>query len=109
MHGLKAPDTTTLVWNVTLAKVAADMIIFDPPYLGLFFSYSTLMTDGKVDGIKSRLSHEFTNTYLADILIWTPIQLLNFRYLPVLYQPILVNGVNVFWNAYLSFVQNRTH
>ena len=52
MHRLKAPDTSTLVWNVTLTKVAADMIIFDPPYLGLFFSYSTLMTDGNINGIQ---------------------------------------------------------
>ena len=106
-HHLKAPNTSTLLWNVTLAKVGADMIIFDPPYLSLFFSFSTLMAGGDLKDLNSKISQEFKHTYIADVAVWTPIQLINFRYLPVLYQPILVNSVNVGWNAYLSFVQNR--
>lgn len=107
MHHFKAPSTSTLVWNVALAKVVADMIIFDPPYLSLFFSFSTVMDGGDFQEVKSKMSQEFKHTYITDIVIWTPIQLINFRYLPVLYQPLLVNSVNVFWNGYLSFVQNR--
>ena len=65
------------------------------------------MAGGDIKEIRSRLSQEFKHTYITDVLIWSPIQLINFRYLPVLYQPILVNSVSVFWNGYLSYVQNK--
>lgn len=65
------------------------------------------MSGGSLSQVKEHLAHEFKNTYLIDLAIWTPVQLFNFRYVPVLYQPVVVNCVNVGWNAYLSFVQNR--
>jgi hypothetical protein len=94
------------VWHVTLAKVAADMIVFDPPYLSLFFSSTTLMSGGSVKDAKETIKKEFGHTYVIDLAVWVPVQLMNFRYIPVLYQPILVNTVNLGWNSYLSFVKN---
>lgn len=55
----------------------------------------------------SLCAKELPHTYLVDVALWTPVQLINFRFVPVLYQPLLVNGVNTGWNAYLSFVQNK--
>jgi hypothetical protein len=46
-------------------------------------------------------------TYWVDIQVWTPVQMVNFRYVPVSWQPVVVNVANVGWNAYLSYVQNR--
>ena len=91
----------------TDGTVAADMLIFDPPYLSLFFSYTNLLSGYSLRESMSLCAKELPHTYLVDVALWTPIQLINFRFVPVLYQPLLVNGVNTGWNAYLSFVQNK--
>jgi hypothetical protein len=83
------------------------MFIFDPPYLSLFFTSTTLLSGGNLQDVQQQLTKELPHTYLVDLGVWTPVQLFNFRYVPVLYQPVLVNCVNTGWNAYLSFIQHR--
>ena len=53
------------------------------------------------------MQNDFIGTYLWDVKIWTPIQLANFRFVPVTFQPVFVNSVNIFWNAFLSHVQKE--
>lgn len=78
-------------------KVAMDLFIFDPPYLSVFF----LMTND-VKTFRER----FPTTYFWDIVVWAPIQTINFRFFKPVWQPLVVNVVNIAWNAYLSI---RTH
>lgn len=39
---------------------------------------------------------------------WTPLMVLNFRYVPVQYQVLYVNAFNLVWNAYLSYMTTTT-
>ena len=66
------------------------------------------MSGNSVKDASDKLVLDFSHTYLIDIALWTPIQLFNFRYVPLLYQPVLVNMVNTGWNSYLSFVSNKS-
>mgnify|MGYP001124223775 CR=1 FL=1 len=43
-------------------------------------------------------------TFLADCAVWPLVQFFNFSLVPVPLQPLVVNVVNVFWNAFLSFM-----
>jgi len=45
-------------------------------------------------------------TYLTDCLVWPPLQLINFTFIPVNYQFLFVNLANIAWNAYLSWMAN---
>ncbi|KAJ3169679.1 hypothetical protein HDU88_000871, partial [Geranomyces variabilis] len=94
-------------WKIAITKVLADMIIFDPPFLCFFF-LSTHMLAGRpfAEGVE-QMRRDVLPTYAVDVAVWTPVQLANFRWCPVLYQPVVVNSVNVGWNAYLSFVKHR--
>ncbi|KXS20560.1 hypothetical protein M427DRAFT_378288 [Gonapodya prolifera JEL478] len=88
-------------WAVSCGKTVADLTVFDPIYLPLFFMSTNLVSGCSFDEAGKRLRKDFAGTYVVDVAIWAPVQLFNFRFIPLLYQPLLVNGVNVFWNAYL--------
>lgn len=45
-------------------------------------------------------------TYAADCVVWPPLQLINFTFIPVQYQVLYVNICNLFWNTFLSFMAN---
>lgn len=45
-------------------------------------------------------------TYIADCIVWPPLQLINFTFIPVQYQVLYVNICNLFWNTFLSFMAN---
>ncbi|KAI9099317.1 hypothetical protein DFS34DRAFT_63740 [Phlyctochytrium arcticum] len=98
---------TSLKWKIAITKVGADMVIFDPPYLGLFFISTHLLGGHSFASGIEQMKREVLPTYAVDVAVWTPVQLANFRWVPVLYQPVVVNTVNVGWNAYLSYVKHR--
>ncbi|KND01048.1 uncharacterized protein SPPG_04141 [Spizellomyces punctatus DAOM BR117] len=110
----KIQSTTTLnvpksnlKWKIALTKVVADMVIFDPPFLGFFFISTHLLSGYSFQSGVEQMKRDVLPTYAVDVAVWTPIQLVNFRWIPVLYQPVVVNSVNVGWNAYLSYVKHR--
>lgn len=102
-----ASSTGKRVWQIIGFKMFADVCLFDPLYLSLFFTATNVIEGQDGPHILEKLKKEFGSTYLADIVVWSPIQIINFRFIPVIYQPLLVQSVNVGWNAYLSFVQHK--
>ena len=48
----------------------------------------------------------YWETYMADCLVWPPIQLINFTFVPVKLQFLYVNTANLAWNTYLSLMAN---
>lgn len=96
-------------WKIIGFKLAMDTFLFDPLYLALFFSATGLMEGRRMGEIGQKLREDLATTWLVDMVVWTPIQTINFRYVPVLYQALVVQSCNIGWNAYLSFVQHRHH
>ncbi|KAI9168325.1 hypothetical protein H9P43_007697 [Blastocladiella emersonii ATCC 22665] len=95
---------TRMAVQVTGTKLFADLFIFDPPYLSLFFSSTSLASGMPVRDMVAKYKRDALPTYLVDISVWGPIQAVNFTKVKVVYQPLVVNSVNIFWNAYLSYV-----
>ena len=106
----KMPEAATRrVWEIIGFKLAADCFLFDPAYLALFFTATNAMEGRPPSEIISKLRTDLLPTYLVDIAVWLPIQTVNFRWIPVVYQALFVQSCNIGWNAYLSFVQHRDH
>lgn len=104
-----AMATSWRTWKIIGFKLWADCFIFDPLYLTLFFSATGAMEGKSLQDIKLKLKSDFLSTYLIDIAVWAPIQTINFRFVPVPYQSLMVQSCNIGWNAYLSFVQHGAH
>lgn len=99
--------TTLRTWKIIGFKLFADTILFDPLYLTLFFTATSLMEGRTLEEILRKLKEDLVKTYCVDVAVWTPIQTMNFRWVPVIYQPLVVQSCNIGWNAYLSHVQHR--
>lgn len=98
---------TRRVWEIIGFKLAADCFLFDPAYLALFFTATNALEGQSPAQISEKLKADLLPTYLVDIAVWLPIQTINFRWVPVVYQALFVQSCNVGWNAYLSFVQHN--
>lgn len=94
-------------WKIIGYKLTMDTFVFDPLYLSLFFAVTGALEGHSPSQIGNKLCDELLRTWLVDISVWTPIQTINFRYVPVLYQALVVQSCNIGWNAYLSFVQHH--
>jgi len=90
-------------------KVLVDQCVFEPPYLCLFFATTSLMHGLSGSEIIHKVKKEVPSTYLVDCLIWPAAQFLNFRFVHVMYQALVVNSICVVWNAFLSYMAHRTH
>lgn len=104
-----AMATFVRTWKIIAFKLWADCFIFDPLYLTLFFSATGAMEGKGLSEIGEKLRHDLLPTYIVDVAVWGPIQTVNFRFVPVPYQSLVVQACNIGWNAYLSFVQHGAH
>jgi len=64
------------------------------------------------DMVKDAWQHTkdiYVPTYVADWVVWPPLQLVNFTFVPLRYQVLYVNMCNLLWNTFLSFMANGGH
>ena len=45
----------------------------------------------------------------SDCLVWPPLQLINFTFVPLRLQVLYVNIANLGWNTFLSVMANKAH
>jgi hypothetical protein len=57
----------------------------------------------------SHCKEVYWNTYITDCLVWPPLQLINFTFVPVKFQFLYVNVANLAWNTFLSLMANKKH
>jgi hypothetical protein len=49
----------------------------------------------------------YWTTYFTDCLVWPPLQLINFTFVPLRFQFLFVNVANLAWNTFLSLMANK--
>ena len=89
-----------------LKILAYDQTVNASVFIFAFFTYIDYFSG--IDP-KTSLQHtlvKFPSTIVANWQIWPMAQILNFTIVPAPYRVFFANIVGLFWNVYLSFVQN---
>jgi hypothetical protein len=80
------------------AKPSSTAVIPDPP------SWAAIW-----DRTWKHCKEVYLPTYLADVTVWPPLQLINFTFVPLRFQFLFVNTANLGWNTFLSMMANKQH
>jgi protein Mpv17 len=95
-------------WQMIFTKVCGDTFVFGPVCLWAFFVSVSLMEGTRWDRIQKKLWRDFVPTYLVDYSFWPLVQSINFRYVPVHHQLLVVNLMCYFDDIFLSYVQHNS-
>ena len=80
-----------------------DQLIYVPAlYYPLYFTCTGLFQGRSIRESLSYYKSSFVNLCLASIVFWTPIQILNFKLIPVLWRNIVVLFSAFVWTLLLS-------
>ncbi|CAK1599754.1 unnamed protein product [Parnassius mnemosyne] len=92
---------------VAIKKVFVDQFIFAPTFL-LFILASVGIMQGKaLENIENDIKYNYLDVLKTNYYIWPLVQIINFYYVPLQYQVLIVQTVALFWNTYLSWKTNR--
>jgi hypothetical protein len=89
-----------------LKMVAYDQTLGATVFISLFFSYIDLMSGKSFNQMKEELKVKFLPTLYANWKIWPALMLVNFGLVPAPWRVLYTNIMGIFWNGYLSYVQN---
>ena len=94
----KASRATQVVLQATIDQV----FVFPAVYFPLFYGIQAVVDPRTSlgDGVTKWRENLFVDCSAA--LVWAPIQLFNFGFLPVHWRPNFISGAGFLWTAYLS-------
>lgn len=74
------------------AKMGCEICIWHPLSLSVYWMWTGVTVEGKsLTHVWKELRHEFLPTLQLEVTLWTPVDILNFAFVPVAYQAIIVN------------------
>lgn len=89
-------------WRAPVVKVAIETACFDLFFLATFYVYVDALEGGDSETCRRKLETKLLPSFATGLAVWPATQLANFRFVPTLYQPYVVNVVAVVWDGYLS-------
>ncbi|XP_066993584.2 mpv17-like protein 2 [Anabrus simplex] len=87
-------------------KIVLDQLIASPMCLVIFFVGLGLFEKHEASRIISEMKSKFLIIYTVDWIVWPPVQMINFYYLPPKYRVIYVNIVTMLYDVFLSYVKH---
>jgi len=108
----KMVGTCMITTSNVAYKVIADQLVYAPFAIVAFFSYTTATAAAapKVEAEATgspfidKLNKTFWPTFAADCTVWPLANVVNFRYIPLVYRASFTATVSLFWQMYLSAV-----
>lgn len=93
--------------KAALQRTFFDQVIFAPLFIPTFMTSLMMLQGEAYNEITTTIQVQYTDLVLKNWIMWTPTQLLNFRFVPARFQVLFSNIVALIWNAYFSFKVNE--
>jgi len=94
-------------------KVIADQVVFAPFSIAAFFGVSTIVrfndSTERVNYFNYKMKDNFWSTFIADCSVWPVANVVNFKFITLVYRPAFTAIVQLLWQAYLSAVADQKH
>ena len=88
-------------------KLLFTQTVFSIVSITSFYIFVSSLEGKDLQGTKSELEQKLLPTFYTNLKIWPLLQLINFTLVPLKLQVLYVNFMQVWWNAYLSFMKNQ--
>lgn len=82
-------------------------MIFAPAFLFFILIAVAAMQGKSQETIKQEVLANYFDVLKTNYYVWPWVQLVNFYYIPLQYQVLIVQSVALFWNTYLSWKTNH--
>ena len=89
-------------------KVLIDQICWSPVFTTIFFGYNLLLEEGKtIKDFSSKLQADLFTGVRGSWTFWGPAHVINFALVPPSQRLLYINGLQVIYNIFLSFLGNK--
>ncbi|ANQ08737.1 Uncharacterized protein PCOAH_00031570 [Plasmodium coatneyi] len=85
-----------------------DNFIFGPIHLTIFFFYNGMLKNQKRSEIIDKIVNTGMKVFFISLMTWTPLTLINFVFVPRIYQATVVFFADFFWVIFLSWCANKS-
>lgn len=86
-----------------LKRVFFDEFLFTPVYVPVLMGILWKMEGVDIQRIPQMIREEWLNIMLFDWAVYIPVQIVNFRFVPVKFQVLVINLIGVGWNCFISW------
>ena len=84
-----------------------DQLIGSPLYICTFFGTLGLVEQSSFEEFVDEFKEKCIQLYIAEWVVWTPAQLINFYFLPTRYRVLYDNTISLFYDSYTSYLANE--
>lgn len=92
--------------TVVVKKVLCDQLLFAPTFLAILLVSIGALQGNDVDSLKLKLRNDYLEILTNNYKLWPMVQLVNFNFVPLQYQVLVVQSVALLWNTYISYRTN---
>ncbi|EUD68142.1 hypothetical protein C922_01160 [Plasmodium inui San Antonio 1] len=85
-----------------------DNFIFGPIHLTIFFFYNGMLKNQRKSEIIDKIVNTGMKVFFISLMTWTPLTLINFVFVPRIYQATVVFFADFFWVIFLSWCANKS-
>uniref|UniRef100_A0A0A9XQD2 Mpv17-like protein 2 n=2 Tax=Lygus hesperus TaxID=30085 RepID=A0A0A9XQD2_LYGHE len=91
--------------DIVKIKVLLDTLVFSPLQICTFFSTMGLLEKSDVSEVRAEIYEKGRLLYLFEWMVWAPLQVVNFYFLPAKYRVLFDNSFSLVYDIFVSYVK----
>ncbi|CAL8133145.1 unnamed protein product [Orchesella dallaii] len=95
-------------FKIAVKKMLLDQLINSPVTIVTFFATLAVMEGISLWDLRQELRCKSGKIYLLEWVLWPPLQLINFFWLPLNYRVLYVNSISMFEDVFVSYIKHET-